>query len=570
MKHAPPDDEIEDPPGDGHRQYPPAPSRTRGHPVTETPAVVPELDLLVVGSGVAGLSAAVRASALAPGFRVGVLSKGELSDSATQWAQGGVAAVLSDAVRSDPAGAGDSVELHLADTLAAGAELCDATAVRVLVTEGPGRVRELVELGAVFDRDPDGALALAREGGHSTARVVHAGGAATGAEIERALVEAVRRSATAIWEGWFAGDLIIEGGRCVGVVATDPSGHDTEIRAGATLLATGGAGQLFAQTTNPRQSTGDGLAMALRAGVACADVEFVQFHPTALAHPAMPRPLLSEALRGEGAVLRDVHGARFVAELAPRDVVSKAMTARMLDQGADHLWLDARPIDDFVNQFPTLAAVLADVGLDPGADWLPVAPAAHYLCGGVLTDLDGATMLPGLWAAGEVACSGVHGANRLASNSLLEGMVFAARVVEAIVGGKGEAGPSGALRPLIEGWRPGPAGLEVIGLVHLNHRRSAPAGVPVLDVAKRKEELQQLMTANAGVLRSAASLGEVASRIGRFSRAGRDVAERELTNLSDVATALIAAASARTESRGTHGRSDFPFPSDAMRQRFYT
>ncbi len=574
----------------------------------EAPVVLP-LDLLVVGSGVAGLSAAVRAAAHAPGLRVGVVSKGELSDSATQWAQGGVAAVLCASGRPEPGDSGpgrpalgDSVELHLSDTLAAGAGLCDVDAVRVLVSEGPGRVRELVELGAVFDRDPDGSLALAREGGHSTARVVHAGGAATGAEIERALVEAARRRATAIWEGCFADDLIVEAGRCVGVVATDPAGRRIEIRAGATLLATGGAGQLFAQTTNPHGSTGDGLAMALRAGVACADLEFVQFHPTALVHPAggpdwSPRPLLSEALRGEGAVLRDVHGARFVDELARRDVVSQAMTAKMADQGADHLWLDARSIVDFTGAFPTLAAVLAGAGLDPATDWLPVAPAAHYLCG-VLTDLDGATTLPGLWAAGEVACSGVHGANRLASNSLLEGMVFAARVIDGISGGKRGPSPTGALRPLIEGWPPGrggagaptstartsvtPVTAGAIGCSRLARPRpvaAAPGAAP-FDATKRREELQRLMTANAGVLRSAESLDEVARRSAesldevarRTATFGPALAgavdERELTNLSTVAAALVAAATARTESRGTHSRSDFPFPTDAMLRRF--
>src|SRR5438270_9173209 len=291
-----------------------------------------DLDLLVLGSGVAGLSAAVRAAGR-PGLRVGVLTKAELAQSATRWAQGGVAAVLSE----DP----DSTDVHLADTLAAGAGFCDVDAVRVLVDEVPARVHDLIALGAVFDRDPDGALQLAREGGHSHARVVHAGGAATGAEIERALVDAVHATAAAVLEGWFALDLLVEGGRCCGVVALDPAGERQEVRATHTLLATGGAGQLFSVTTNPAQATGDGIAMALRAGVPVADVEFMQFHPTALHHPAMPRPLLSEALRGHGALIRDAHGERFVDELLPRDVVSKAMTARMLEQGVEHLWLDA-------------------------------------------------------------------------------------------------------------------------------------------------------------------------------------------------------------------------------------
>jgi len=297
-------------------------------------------------------------------------------------------------------------------------------------------VNELIALGAAFDRDERGRLELAQEGGHSLPRVVHAGGAATGAEIERALVEAVHRTAAAVHENTFALDLLVEQGRCVGVTAVDPDGVRRRVAATNVLLATGGAGQLFAVNTNPIEATGDGVAMALRARAAVADIEFVQFHPTALHHPRMPRPLLSEALRGHGALLRDRDGERFVDELLPRDEVSRAMTRRMLDQGVDHLWLDATGLENFEQRFPTISSDLATAGLDPATDWLPIAPAAHYLCGGVVTDLDGASDLAGLWAAGEVACSGVHGANRLASNSLLEGMVFAFRVVEAIERGK--------------------------------------------------------------------------------------------------------------------------------------
>ncbi|HEX6570007.1 MAG TPA: FAD-binding protein, partial [Acidimicrobiales bacterium] len=362
----------------------------------------PDLDLLVLGSGVAGLSAAVRAADV-HGLRVGVLTKGELAQATTRWAQGGVAAVLGE----DP----DSTDLHLADTLAAGAGLCDQQAVRVLVDEGPARVNELIALGAAFDRDAAGELLLAREGGHSHPRVVHAGGAATGAEVERALVEAVRETAAAVYEHWFALDLVVEGGRCAGVVALTPAGERAEVRARHVLVATGGAGQMFAVTTTPTESTGDGIAMALRAGVAVADLEFVQFHPTALHHPAMPRPLLSEALRGHGALLRDPRGERFVDELLPRDRVSQAITAVLEAHDADHVWLDATGLERFADRFPTITAALDEVGLDPARDWLPVAPAAHYLCGGIVADLDGATSLPGLWVAGEAACNGVHGAN---------------------------------------------------------------------------------------------------------------------------------------------------------------
>src|SRR6266702_4202069 len=411
-------------------------------------------DLLVLGSGIAGLSGAVHAARA--GWSVIVLTKGELAHSATRYAQGGVAAALDG--RLD-----DSPELHLSDTIAAGAGLCDPDAVRVLVTEGPERVRELIAMGAVFDQTGDGeaaALALAREGGHSAARVLHAGGDATGAEIERALVAAVEATTAEVREGWLALDFLVEAGRAAGVTARAPDGTTTEVRARHTMVATGGAGQCFAVTTNPALSTGDGIAMALRAGVAVADVEFMQFHPTALHHPSMPRPLLSEALRGEGAILRDEQGVAFMAaehplgDLAPRDIVARAITRRLNERGLDHLWLDATPIEHFSERFPTVWAVCRSAGLDPTRDWLPVAPAAHYLCGGVCTDLDGATVLPGLWACGEAACSGVHGANRLASNSLLDGLVFARRAIDAIARGKDEPDENGVLRG-VESYRDG-------------------------------------------------------------------------------------------------------------------
>jgi L-aspartate oxidase len=527
----------------------------------------PALDLLVVGSGVAGLSAAARGAEDEPGLRIGVLSKGALADSATQWAQGGVAAVLhhteaavqhhQDAGRPGPV---DSVALHAADTLRAGVGLCDRAAVEVLVTEGPARVRELAALGAVFDRNDQGVWELAREGGHSTARVVHAGGAATGAEVERTLVEAARATATRIWEHWFALDLIVEGGRCRGVTAVDPEGRVAELRAAHTLLATGGAGQLFSVTTNPLQSTGDGVAMALRAGIPVADIEFVQFHPTALhGSTAGPRPLLSEALRGEGALLRDHRGRRFVDELQPRDVVAAAVAARMREDGVEHVWLDGRGLEDFATRFPTLAAMVSDVGLDPGRDWLPVAPAAHYLCGGVLTDLDAATTLPGLWAAGEVACTGVHGANRLASNSLLEGMVFGARAVEAALSGKEGPSPTGALRPVLH---PGATEPGLIGVQWLGTERPAGGEVPA-DSVKGRELLQRAMSRGAGVLRSATSLAAAAEEI-----AAMTPGPGELANLVEVARALIRAATAREESRGGHRREDFPEMSDVFLQRF--
>ena len=515
-------------------------------------------DVLVLGSGVAGLSAAVRLAAAGQSqLHVGVLTKGDLSQSATRWAQGGVAAVLG--------GDEDSTDLHLADTLAAGAGLCDADAVRVLVDEGPARVQELIAMGVEFDREASGSLSLAREGGHSRARVVHAGGAATGAEVERALVEATRSAAGAVLERWFAIDLLVEDGRCCGVVARPPGGGTVVVRARHVVVATGGAGQLFAVTTNPTEATGDGVAMALRAGVGVADVEFFQFHPTALHHPAMPRPLLSEALRGHGALLRDGTGERFVDELASRDVVSRAMAARMAEEGVEHLWLDATGLERFDERFPTIAASLSAIGLDPSVDWLPIAPAAHHISGGVMTDLWGATELPGLWAAGEAACSGVHGANRLASNSLLEGMVFGARLVEAIVGGADGPTGTGVLRALGDG-QGGIAGRD-IGPVP----EPAPNGVDTPDVAKLREGLQRTMTDGAGVVRSAGSLDAAAESLAAVASelpsAASSVAAGELGNLVTVAGALLRAARVREESRGAHSRSDFPETAAAFRCR---
>lgn len=546
---------------------PAAPAREQ---VTEVPR---QLELLVVGSGVAGLSAAVRATA--QGLRVGVVTKAALEQSTTRWAQGGVAAALS--------GDEDSVDLHLADTLAAGAGLCDAEAVRVLVAEGPGRVEDLIALGAEFDRGPGGSLSLAREGGHSVARVVHSGGAATGAEVERALVAAVRGSVAALLEGWFATDLLVEGGRCVGVATLDPSGRPRLVRAPQVVLATGGAGQLFSVTTNPAEATGDGTAMALRAGAPVADVEFVQFHPTALHHPAMPRPLLSEALRGHGALLRDDLGERFVDELLPRDVVSRAMAARMAERGVAHLWLDATGLERFDQRFPTIANLLGAVDLDPAVDWLPIAPAAHYVSGGVVTDLDGASALPGLWACGEVACTGVHGANRLASNSLLEGMVFGARVVEAIAEGRDGPRPTGAMRALLDDgaegeWVPG----RRLAADDSGPERGArpggpgPSGVsPEAEPTqgpKGRERLQRAVTEGAGLLRDASSLARAAEALAALASGLAAPGDRgpdgwELANLVSVADALVASATARTESRGAHTRTDFPLTDPGQRVR---
>ncbi len=444
---------------------------------------------------------------------------------------------------------------------------------------------------------------MAREGGHSHPRVVHAGGAATGVEVERALVVAVRETAAAVYEHWFALDLILEGGRCAGVVAMTPTGERAEVRARHVLVATGGAGQLFAVTTNPTESTGDGIAMALRAGVAVADLEFVQFHPTALHHPAMPRPLLSEALRGHGALLRDAQGERFVDELLPRDKVSRAITAVSAQQDVDHVWLDATGLERFADRFPTILAALADVGLDPARDWLPVAPAAHYLCGGIVADLDGASSLPGLWVAGEAGCNGVHGANRLASNSLLDGMVFGPRVVEAVDAGLDGPRPTGAMRCVLgaggiggidgaesAGGSTGGGGGGVAGRVLPGpplpradvtghdgdvgdaRREADRAPVGPDEVAAARVDLQREMTTHAGVLRSAESLDAAASAAARAADVGAPAPGRadafELRNLATVAAALCRGAAARAESRGAHARVDFPETSADHRVRY--
>jgi L-aspartate oxidase len=390
-------------------------------------------DVVVVGSGIAGLTAALHARAAG---RVVLVTKSLLDAGSTRWAQGGIAAALAD---------DDSPADHYADTLAAGAGLCDPAAVQVLVDEGPARVRELGALGAAFDRDPDGVLELTREGGHLHRRIVHAGGDATGAEVERALIAAVVAAGDIeVIEHALALDLLLDdtGAACgitlhvLGEGARDGVGA---LRARAVVLAAGGLGQVYASTTNPAVSTGDGLGLALRAGAAAADVEFVQFHPTALwTGPGATgrQPLVTEALRGEGALLVDARAQRVMdgvhplGDLAPRDVVAKQMSRVMAAQGVDHLFLDARGLgaDLLRRRFPTLLANCAEIGIDPLTEPVPVAPAAHYASGGVRTDVDGATTVRGLYACGEVACTGVHGANRLASNSLLEGLVFATRI----------------------------------------------------------------------------------------------------------------------------------------------
>ena len=512
-------------------------------------------DVVVVGSGVAGLTAALRCEAA--GLDTVVVTKARLDDGSTRWAQGGIAAAL---------GEGDTPEQHLEDTLVAGAGLCDEEAVRLLVTEGPDAVRRLIGTGAHFDESERGGLALTREGGHHRRRIAHAGGDATGAEISRALVEAVRARGLRTVENALVLDLLTDAeGRTAGVTlhVMGEGQHDGvgAVHAPAVVLATGGMGQVFSATTNPSVSTGDGVALALRAGAEVSDLEFVQFHPTVLflgAGAEGQQPLVSEAVRGEGAHLVDAGGTRFMvgqhelAELAPRDIVAKGITRRMQEQGAEHMFLDARHFgaDMWERRFPTILAACRAHGIDPVTEPIPVAPAAHYASGGVRTDRHGRTTVPGLYACGEVACTGVHGANRLASNSLLEGLVYAERIAADIAAGRAAEGadgpPARVPAPVPEPGRP---------------------GHPLLPPEARLA-LQRIMTEGAGVLRSAASLRAAAERLERlrtealaaFDEHGKTaepgVDTWEATNLLCVARALVAAALLREETRGCHWRED--------------
>jgi L-aspartate oxidase len=497
-------------------------------------------DFIVIGSGVAGLRASI---ALAEsGARVTVLTKDKASESNTEYAQGGVAVVLSE---------DDEAELHEEDTLVAGAGLCDEKAVETLVTEGTKYIKQLIEWGTEFDRD-GGKLVFTQEAAHSRRRILHAHGDSTGAELVRSLIARARQERT-INLLPFANteSLIVEDGRCVGVRFLDPILRAArEIYAKAVIMCTGGAGQLYQHTTNPPVATGDGMAMAYFAGAEMADMEFVQFHPTALSVDGAPRFLLSEAMRGEGGVLRNVNGDRFMdryderAELAPRDIVSRSIVAEMRRTGSRHVFLDMTALkEDFlIHRFPKIYETCKHFGLDIAKDQLPVSPASHYIMGGVRTDLWGRSTLPGLYAAGEVACTGVHGANRLASNSLLEGLVFGARA--------GEIATEESCKLQVPSSR---STTEQIGTLNLE------PGTVSTAVRKR---VKRVMWERVGILRDKGSLQRAIAEFEQIASSNLSTSSRNFVTL---ATLVAKAALWREESRGGHYRTDFPEQREAFR-----
>ncbi len=510
--------------------------------LTAKPGWQIKADVIVIGSGVAGLTTALNVRA--KNLSVLLVTKSYIDEGSTKWAQGGIAAAL---------GPGDSPEQHKQDTLNAGAGLCELSAVDVLVSEGPEAVRKLIARGAVFDKSETGEIALTREGGHLRNRILHAGGDATGAEVSRALLAAVKQdSGIEIIEHALVIDLLKNHadqacGVTLHVIGEGSRDGVGQALARAVVIATGGLGQVYAQTTNPAVSTGDGVALAIRAGALISDVEFIQFHPTVLykdlAHRGQ-QPLISEAVRGEGAFLvndlreRFMEGKHPQADLAPRDVVAKEIFNQMQSTGKPHVWLDATEIVDFAKRFPTIYQSCKNNGIDPVNDLIPVAPASHYASGGVLVDLNGQSSISNLFVCGESACTGAHGANRLASNSLLEGLVFGARIAEFIADHLANFS-----EPITE------------------------AGNFLLD-PKIVIPLQLAMTEGAGVMRNENSLKKTLktlNELGKLISTEPNIDSWEASNLHILASAIVRSALIRKESRGSHWRSDYPHTDDEFR-----
>ena len=524
-----------------HRRLPEALGRRYLRGFDTDDLVQQRADVLVIGSGIAGLTAALGAAAA--GRSVHLVTKARITETSTWYAQGGIAGAVGEA---------DSVELHLADTLVVGAGLCDEDVVQAIVSEAALALRDLVAMGVDFDHEASGAVDLHREGGHSLPRVLHSGDA-TGAEIQNTLSARVRGAeGVAIFEERFLVDILTAGERCVGALIHDPISQRLEVFwADSVVLATGGSGQLFSVTTNPTIATGDGVAAAWRAGAELADLEFVQFHPTAFDSAASPKFLITEALRGEGAYLLDCDEKRFMlgvhplAELAPRDVVSREIVKVMGRCGRANVWLDARHLGEPVlrARFPMIFETCLEAGYDLSRDLVPVAPAAHYAIGGIRVDIDGRTSVPGLYASGECACSGLHGANRLASNSLLEGLVLSRRIVRTLK----DSGEDPSLRIAVED-----DGLE-----------ARP-----LSLTGARATIQRLMSEMVGVTRDEEGLAAAASLLDDMCspllESGVSSArELEVLNMVTLATLTAHAARYRTESRGAHWRNDFPARDDA-------
>jgi L-aspartate oxidase len=496
-------------------------------------------DCIVIGSGIAGLFTAIKAS---EDRRVIMITKKSVMESNTRYAQGGIAAVIAE---------DDSPAYHRQDTLMAGAGLCSSTAVDALVNEGPEGVHELIRLGTLFDKE-DGVLALTQEGAHSHRRILHANGDATGYEIVRALAEQVAgHENIEVWDDHYVIDLITEGGECVGALLQRPGGGRLFLQGDATILCSGGAGQLFRYTTNPEVATGDGIAIAYRAGAHIRDMEFIQFHPTALSYPGAPRFLISEAVRGEGAVLRNINGERFMEryhellELAPRDIVARAIVSEMELTKSTFVYLDiTHESPEMVkHRFPTIHETCMSYGLDITSDWIPVAPAAHYMMGGIKTDLNGESTIPRLFACGEVSSTGVHGANRLASNSLSEAVVFGRRIIERI-------------RKL------SPLGREVSAVSSNEGRVDSPTQA----IVERRLKLQKVMVRYAGLRRNEEALSKGIEELKRqlpiFGSVLTKREEYEFANMLTCCLLVTESALAREESRGAHYREDYPQRSD--------